>query len=104
MAGPVENSAGLLLPATWYASTVCADSFAGPGEKFVAQPATVCGPASSSTVWFAPFVNDGTSLTGVTVIVKETCALVSTPPFDVPPLSWTVATITALPFAFADGV
>ena len=53
----------------------------------VAQPGTVCAPASSSTVWFAPFVKLGASLTGVTVIVKVCAALVSTPPLAVPPLS-----------------
>ena len=54
--------------------SVCPASFAGPAEIPVAQPATVCAPASSKTVWFAPFVNDGASFTGVTVIVNVCAA------------------------------
>ena len=41
------------------------DSFAGPLLKFVAQADTIFRPESSKTVWSAPFVNDGASLTGV---------------------------------------
>ena len=37
-------------------------------EIAVAQPVTVCAPASSSTVWSAPLVKLGASLTAVTVI------------------------------------
>ena len=59
----------------------------GPALIAVAQPATVCAPASSSTVWSAPFVKDGASLTSVTVIVNVCGADVSTPPFAVPPSS-----------------
>ena len=50
--------------------TVWPDSSDGPGLIAVAQPDTVCAPASSSTVWLAPLVNVGGSLTAVTVIVK----------------------------------
>ena len=46
-----------------------ADSSAGPALMAVAQPATDCAPESSSTVWSAPLVKDGTSLTGLTVTV-----------------------------------
>ena len=47
----------------------CPDSSAGPLLKAVAQLLTVCAPASSVTVWSAPLVNEGTSLTVITVIV-----------------------------------
>ncbi len=50
---------------------------AGPGLIAVAQPATVCRPVFSFGAWLAPLVNDGASLTGVTVIGT---VLVSTPP------------------------
>jgi hypothetical protein len=49
-------------------------------------------------------VNDGASLTGVTVIVKVWEAEVSTPPFATPPLSFKEIVIVAEPFAFAAGV
>ena len=51
-------------------STVWPDSFAGPFEIAVAHGVTVCAPLSSFTVWLAPFVKLGTSLTAVTVIVN----------------------------------
>ena len=70
----------------------------------VAQPVTVAAPESSSTVWFAPFVNDGTSFTAVTVIVKVCGPLVSTPPFAVPPSSWMRTVTVAEPAALAAGV
>ena len=38
----------------------------------VAQPATVCGPASSMTAWSAPFVKLGASLTALTESVTVT--------------------------------
>ena len=79
-------------------------SLAGPALMPVAQPATVCAPASSSTVWSAPFVKLGASLTAVTVIVKVCAALVSTPPLAVPPLSCSVTVTVAVPLALAAGV
>ena len=67
-AGPAENSAALVLLVTTKL-TICAASFAGPGEIAVAHPANSCGPASSSTVSFGPFVNDGGSFRSKIVIV-----------------------------------
>ena len=57
------------------------------------------GPASSNTSWSAPFVKLGGSLTGVIVIVNICGALVSTPPFNTPPLSLSVTVTFATPFA-----
>ena len=51
-------------------ATVWADSFAGPSLIAVAQPGIECAPEFSRTVWFAPLVKDGGSLTAVTVIVN----------------------------------
>src|SRR5688572_25970977 len=45
------------------------DSSAGPGLIAVAHGFTVCGPASSATVWFGPAVKLGASLMPVTLIV-----------------------------------
>src|SRR5450756_1063940 len=45
----------------------CGDSLAGPALMAVAHGFTVCAPQSSRTVWSAPLVKDGMSLTGVTV-------------------------------------
>ena len=86
-------------------STVWPDSSAGPALIAVAQPVTRLRarrprPPSGS----APLVNDGASLTAVTVIVKVCVALVSTPPLAVPPLSWIVTVTVAVPTAFAAGV
>src|SRR5579872_7263091 len=67
MDGPAENNPGLVLPVTWNV-TVCADSSAGPVLIAVAQPLTVCAPEFSSTVWSAPLVKLGGSLTAVIVI------------------------------------
>ena len=41
----------------------------------------------------------GASFTGVIVIVNVCAALVSTPPFAVPPLSWILTVTIAEPFA-----
>ncbi len=71
-------------------STAWPDSFAGPAEIAVAQPLTDCAPASSFTVWSAPFVKLGASFTAFTVIVKVWVALSFTPPLAVPPLSWSL--------------
>ncbi len=68
IAGATANSAGLVLPVT-VKCTVCVDSSAvGPGAIAVAHGVTVCAPVFSSTFWSAPLVNDGGSLTQVTVI------------------------------------
>jgi hypothetical protein len=82
---------------------VCALSSAGPALIAVAE-AALYAPESSFTVTFAPLVKLGASFTGVTVIAKVCGALVSDPPFAVPPLSLNVRVIVALPFAFAAGV
>src|SRR6516225_5734194 len=102
MAGADENSAAL--SELTRNETVCEDSFAGPGEMLVAQPATVCGPASSKTVWSAPLTKLGASFTGVTVIVNVCGALVSTPPLAVPPSSWARTVTVAHPLASGAGV
>ena len=70
----------------------------------VAQPVIDWAPASSRTVGLIPFVNDGGSLTPVTVIVNVCGGLVSMPPFAVPPLSWTVRVTIAEPTASGAGV
>src|SRR4051794_3625423 len=75
-AGWIEKSPLLLLPTT--KSTDWLDSFAGPALMFVAQFGTDCAPASSATTWSPPFVNDGASLTGLTVTLT---VAVSKPPF-----------------------
>ena len=46
--------------------SVCPASSGGPALIAVAQPATVCSPASSITVWFGAAVKLGASLTAVT--------------------------------------
>ena len=78
--------------------TACDASF-GPAEIAVAHVVTVRGPASSFSVWSAPLVKPGASLTGVTVIVNVCGALVSTPPLAVPPLSWMLTVTVATPNA-----
>src|ERR1043165_7711206 len=102
MAGWVENRA--LLSLLTVKLSVCPDSSAGPREIAVAQFNTVCAPASSFTIWFAPLENEGGSFTEVTVIVKLCDAEVSTPPFNVPLLSFRLTVMVAAPFAFAAGV
>ena len=44
----------------------------------VAHGETVLAPVPALTVWFAPFVNDGGSLMGFTVMVNVCAALVVT--------------------------
>src|SRR5437867_4695821 len=58
-------------------------------------------PESSLTVTLPPPVNDGSSLTAVTVRVNVCGDEVSEPPFAVPPLSDSVTVTVALPNAFA---
>src|SRR5438874_284814 len=90
----------LLLLVAWKATVwPAATSSGGPALMLVAQPATVCGPASSSTVWLAPLVKLGGSLTAVTAMVNVWTALVSTPPLAVPPLSCSRTVTVALPLA-----
>ncbi len=78
-AGPATNSEGVVLP-VMLKEIAWPDSSAGPAETPVAQPATVCAPASSSTVWSAPFVNDGASLMPETVTVIVPASFESTVP------------------------
>ena len=106
---PVAETAGwmlynALLLFVMMKLTVWLDSFAGPALIEVAHPPTLCAAASSSTDWFAPLVKLGTSFTALTVIVNVWVALVSTPPLDVPPLSWIWTLTVVEPFAFAAGV
>src|SRR5947207_1728505 len=102
MLGCAANNSALSLltrkSSVWLASS------AGPVLMLAAQPLTGWGPASSGTVWSAPLVKEGASLTGVMVIVKVWLALVSTPPLAAPPLScnWTVT--VALPLALVAAV
>ena len=63
----------------------------------MAHPDTDWAPASSFTVWFAPFTNDGTSFTGFTVM--ETVA-----GDDVSEPSFVVNVKLSLPKALAFGV
>src|SRR5207237_1942042 len=85
IAGPAENNPGLVLPVTLKVS-VWPDSLAGPAEIFVAQFATVWAPTLALTDWSGPLVNEGASLTELTVMVKFFGADVSCPPLAGPPL------------------
>ncbi len=68
--------------------------------------ATVCAPASSSTVWLglAVMVKEGASFTAFTVIVNCTCADVLLPPLAVPPSSLSVTVTVDDPLASTSGV
>jgi hypothetical protein len=101
--GPAANRLGSVL-SVMTRETVWPDSFAGPALIPVAQPLIVCAPESSSNVGFAPLVKLGASFTEVTTIWKVWVALVSTPPFAVPPSSCRRRVIVAEPKAFATGV
>ena len=68
-----------------------------PSLIAVAQPATVCAPASSSEVCVAPAVKLGAWLMPATVIVKVCGAEALTPPLAVPPLSVATRLIVAVP-------
>ena len=59
--------------------------------------ATVCAGASSTTLWSAPGVNVGASLTSLTTTVKVRW-VVTAPPSE------TLTVITALPDVLATGV
>src|ERR1043165_2074567 len=63
--------------------TVCVDSSGGPAGAVVAH-AALYAPESSITVTSPPLVNDGASLTAMTVMVNVTGADWSTPPSAVP--------------------
>ncbi len=80
---------------TWKAR-IWADSSA-PALIAVAQPETLWAPASSATLASAPLVNDGASLTAVTVRVNDRVAVR-------PPAPVTVRVTVALPLRFAAGV
>ena len=84
--------------------TACPASAAGPGEMPVAQPATVCAPASSRMVWSGPRVKDGATFTVATSIVNVWAALVSMPPLAVPPSSTACTVTVATPNAPGAGV
>ncbi len=102
-AGPAAKRPAFVLPVIAN-DTDCADSSAGPAEIAVAHPATVAAPESSSTVWSAPFVKEGASLTAVTAIVNVCSPEVSAPPFAVPPSSEDRIVTVASPLALAAGV
>src|SRR6185436_15687346 len=101
-AGWAENSA--LLSLLTVKVRVWPLSLLGPALTAVAQPVTLAAPESSLTVWLAPLVNDGASLTAVTAIEKVWPALWSTPPPAVPPSSNTVTVTVAAPLALPAGV
>src|SRR2546426_1026541 len=102
MAGGTENSAVLVVLTRKFST--CAASLAGPALIAVAHPTTVWPPASSFTVWFAPFVKLGALLMAFTLMVNVCAALVSTPPLATPPSSCTWTVTVADPFALAAGV
>src|SRR5438876_9920151 len=70
---------------------------------FVAQPATTRGPGEP-TGTSGPLVKAGASLTAMTSIVKLCGALVSAPPFAVPPSSCSRTVTCAGPLAFGTAV
>src|SRR5262245_40754432 len=82
---------------------VCPTSSAPPPGLNDAQPGTVIRLASLLTGRGAGAVKLGSSFTGVTMTVNVRVT-VSTPPLAVPPLSFTVTVITAVPDWFATGV
>src|SRR5262245_12564248 len=64
-AGNTENSVSLFVLTRKLRD--CPDSSVGPAVMLVAHPLTVCAPASSRVCWSTPGVNEGVSLTAVTV-------------------------------------
>ena len=66
------------------------------GRMSFAQPGTTCTGSWSVAVWFSPSVKLGGSLTGKTVMVNVRLNE-SIPPFAVPPSSFTVTIIVAVP-------
>ena len=107
IAGWVANSVGLSLSVIWK-SRAWPASLAGPAEISVAQPVTTdpgsVVKARSGADSSGPLVNDGTSLTGVTVIVNVWIALSSSPPLPVPPSSVSLTLTVEVPLASAAGV
>ena len=67
----------------------------------LAQPGMLCGPESSATVWSAPAVKLGASLTGLTVTF--TVAIISEHSLGLP-LSQTVYSKLACPLKSVTGV
>src|SRR5476649_233311 len=100
IAGCAENSDVLLF--VTMKLTTCADSFA-PALIPVAHAADFA-PEFCVTVWFGPGVNVGTSLTALIVMTKVCAALVSAPPFAVPPLSCSDTVTVAVPLTLAAGL
>ena len=85
---PVGSTAGCVLNNPFASFVTMNDSdwelsLAGPGLIPLAQPATVWGPASSATVWSLPAVKLGGSLTGWTVSIAVSVAVLNA---VVPPL------------------
>ena len=90
----------VVAPAVKRNVNVCPASSAGPGLMLLAKFATETGPTSSFTAAGLPAsVKLGGSLTGVTVIVKVCGSLVSTPFMALPPLSFSVTVMFAVPCA-----
>src|SRR5207248_2053535 len=89
----------------WPASSVASGGGEpGYGRMFVAQLAMDCAGSSSRTVWSAPLVKLGTSLTAVAVMMNVCGAEVSTPPLAVPPSSLATMVTVAVPLAFGASV
>ena len=96
----------MLSSVTVYVNVWAASSAPPPGSA-TAKPATVCGPESSFTVWSAPSVNEGSSFTEFTVIVKVSLSTrlpVSSLSKSVPPESVTKTVTVELPLASAVSV
>src|SRR6478672_4858832 len=100
MAGCVAKSA--LASFVSVKATFWDASSGGPGEIVVAHW-TLCGPASSTVDRLLPGVKVGASFTLATVI-ENAAAEESVPPVAVPPSSWALTVMLALPLAFGAGV
>src|SRR5258706_87659 len=100
MAGPAENRLGLLVLTRKVTIWPAATSSGGPAAMPVAQLATVRGPASSTTVWPAPFVKlfffNDTSTTEIYALALHDAL----PMLAVPPSSMSRTVTMALPLAF----
>src|SRR5438874_1776508 len=91
---------GFTVNVTLWLSSSGAGGEAGPPLMAVAQLGTLWAGASSRTVWSAPLVKLGASLTAVAVMVNVCGALVSTSPgLAVPPLSMATMVTVAMPLA-----
>src|SRR5438876_11977791 len=100
MAGCTANRAVLVLLTR--KATAWPDSLAGPGLK-VAQPVTVCAPASSLTAGGLLAVKLGRSLTGLTVSVNVSGADVPPAPVAGPAVCRAANEKVELPEAYAFG-